>query len=84
MLDDVLRAHARLRRVLARRAQRPPAAQQVPELVEPHLQCPQLGLLLLAEPPALGVAAQLVLARDQRLDVVLDGLVGIGLARRSA
>ena len=39
---------------------------------------PRLGLLLLAQPAALGVAAELVLACDQLLDAVLDGLVGIG------
>ena len=50
VLDDVLGPDARLLRVLARLTQRAAAAQQVPELVEAHLQRVLLGLLLLAQP----------------------------------
>ena len=84
MLDDVLGPDVRLRGVLAGGAQRAPPPEQVPELVEAHLEGALLGLLLLAQPAALGVAAELVLACDQLLDAVLDGLVGIGHARRTA
>src|SRR5829696_282330 len=78
VLDHVLAADVGALRVGAGRAQCASLAQEVPELVEPHLRGAQLALLLVGQPAPLGVTSQLVLAGDERLDAVFDRLVRIG------
>lgn len=77
MLDGVGVADLFARRITAGLAGGAAPAQQVPQLIQGHLQLLQLGLLGIVESAALGVVAQLVLARDQGLDPRLNALVRI-------
>lgn len=58
-------------------ARGPPAAEEVPELVEADLELTELLALGVTEAASVRVVAELVLALDQRLDPILDALIRI-------